>query len=85
MVTDILHDEGPLTGLTPVNVHRAVYTETIITRGAAEQLSVFADASGGVTKTIIYLYIDTYFVRGMFQRRRNVFFLNAAICAHQRF
>lgn len=39
-VTDILHDEGPLTGLTPVNVHRAVYTETIITRGAAEQLSV---------------------------------------------
>lgn len=40
MITDILHDKGPMTGLTPVNVHRAVYTETIITRGAAEQLSV---------------------------------------------
>lgn len=66
MLTDILHDEGPLTGLTPVNVHGAVYTETIIVvqvendaRGAAEQLNVLLTRRVELQNPS-YIYLDIF-------------------------
>lgn len=66
MLTDILHDEGPLTGLTPVNVHGAVYTETIIVvqveddaRGAAEELNVLLTHRVELQKPS-YIYLDIF-------------------------
>lgn len=57
----ILHEEGPLTGLTPVNVQRAVYTETLITRGAAEQLSILLTHWVELQKpSYIYILTDTF-------------------------
>lgn len=72
MVTDILHDDGPLAGLTPVNVHRAVYTETIITRGAAGQLRVLLTHRVELQKPS-YIYILIHTLRGECFKRAETF------------
>lgn len=80
MLTDILHDEGPLTGLTPVNVHGAVCTETIIVvqvendaRGAAEQLNVLLTHRVELQKPS-YIYLDV-FCEGNVSKARSRFLL----------
>lgn len=81
MVTDILHDEGPLTGLTPVNVHRAVYTETIITRGAAEQLSVCWRIGWSYKNHHIFIYRYIFCEGNVSKAQKRFLFKRCHLCA----